>query len=79
MRTKGIFRKWEDGQIIALFPSEFFDLERKFINSYMHIEQHGGASPELIAELEPASPDEYKDLKEELESIGYELDILNEV
>ena len=67
------FRKFEDGSIIALFrdlPDSKF-----FITSYMHIGQHSGARPELIDELQEASPKEYGDLKEELESIGYNLEI----
>lgn len=74
MKTNVIFKKWEDGQIIALFPNDSFDLDGN-ITSYMHIGQHSGASPDLLFELESASPEEYKDLKEELESIGYKLNI----
>ena len=75
MKTNVIFKKREDGQIIALFPDDDpLDLHGN-ITSYMHVGQHSGASPDLLFELESASPEEYKDLKEELESIGYKLKI----
>lgn len=72
MNTNVVFKKWEDGQIIALFPHDSFDLDGN-ITSYMHIGQHSGASRDLLYELDDASIEEYKNLKEELLSIGYKL------
>ena len=72
-KTKVFFRKWDDGQVIALFP-DWID-SNTVITSYMHIGQHSGATPKLIMELQEADPEEYADLKEELESIGYNLEI----
>ena len=76
-KTTVIFRKWKDTkEIIALFPDEKESIpERELIGSYMHIGQHGGAHPDLITELQEAEPNEYNDLKIELESIGYNLEI----
>lgn len=73
MKTNVVFKKWEDGQIIALFPDEPFDIHNEFITSYMHVGQHSGASRDLLYELDDASIEEYKNLKEELLSIGYKL------
>lgn len=73
MKTNVVFKKWEDGQIIALFPDESFDIHNEFITSYMHVGQHSGASRDLLYELDDASIEEYKNLKEELLSIGYKL------
>lgn len=68
------FRKiGEEGDVIALFP----DLEEsrgpggRYIMSYMHVGQHSGACASLIAELEPAEPDEYKALAAELSGHPY--------
>lgn len=72
MNTNVVFKKWEDGQIIALFPHDSFDLDGN-ITSYMHIGQHSGASRDLLYELDDASIEEYKNLKDELLSIGYKL------
>ena len=68
--TKVIFRKFENGEIIALFP------ENKYGDtcmSYMHIGQHSNASYSmLIRATKPAIQDEYKPLLNELISIGYD-------
>ena len=72
------FRKFPDGDVIALFPKLFTGQDNdnnQFILSYMHIGQHGGASDDLIDDLSPATADEYSDLKAELTSIGYELEV----
>ena len=49
----------------------------KLFNSYAHIGQHSDASEGYIKECRLATPEEYKDLATELESIGYNLEILN--
>ena len=76
MKTKVAFRKFDDGDIIALFPEERFTVDHlKYVSSYMHVGQHGTASEDLINDLEDAEPEEYEALKQELEEIGYELDV----
>ena len=75
MKTKVIFRKFEDGDVIALFPDEIGD-NKGNISSYMHIGQHSAATPELIYSLSPASFSEYEPLMNELTSLGYDLEIL---
>ena len=78
MRDLVTFRKFTDGDVIALFPKLLTGQDNQgnqFIMSYMHIGQHGGASDDLIDDLSPATSDEYSDLKAELTSIGYELEV----
>ena len=75
MKTKVIFRKWQNGDIIALFPEDPSDVHGRYCNSYMHVGQHGGADYGLINTTKPATPTEYKDLARELRQIGYKLDI----
>ena len=76
--TRVVFRKFPEGDIIALFPELEDRLGRGYIESYMHIGQHGNASELLIEELEIPTQEAYMSLAEELESIGYILDIAEE-
>lgn len=77
-QTEVIFRKYRDGEIIALFP---YLPEFRYTScmSYMHIGQHGTAHLELINNTKPASPDEYQDLYKELEGLGYNLRVLKKM
>lgn len=73
--TKVVFRKYRSGEILALFPYE--DWASTTCSSYMHVGQHGGANyVHCIYTTKPATPDEYADLKSELESIGYNLQVI---
>lgn len=78
--TRVIFRKWVKGygkgEIIALFPDLNAEANTNRIESYMHIGQHAEADYlHVIRVTKPAQPEEYADLKAELESIGYNLKI----
>ena len=69
--TKVIFRKYKDGEIIALFPEE---VNGFYISCYMHIGQHSVADYNyVVRETKLATESEYQDLKRELENIGYNL------
>lgn len=70
-KTRVIFRVFSDGEIIALFPH--IDEGNGNILSYMHIGQHGGASPLIVNDTKPATPEQYKELFAELQGIGYNL------
>ena len=72
-QVKVIFRKFPEGDVIALFPEQ--DQGRGLITSYMKIGQHGDAAKSLITELEPASKEEYAELAAELGRIGYDISI----
>lgn len=73
MKTKVIFRKWPNGNIIALFPEEVENHKITLCNSYEHVGQHGLADPSYIISVTyPAKPEEYADLKKELENYGPE-------
>ena len=78
--TRVVFRKWGPGKgggILALFPEIPADVPGNHCQSYEHIGQHGAADYALcIGKTKPASPGEYADLKEELEKIGYHLDVV---
>ena len=74
-KTKVIFRKFKDGEVIALFPELQANDNHAHCQSYMHVGQHGSANYDVNAKNKLATESEYKDLKEELESIGYNLDV----
>ena len=61
----------DDGRVFAYFPKETHHAE--FKTCYAHIGQHSACHPDYIKECKPAT--DYKDLFEELESIGYNLEI----
>lgn len=76
-QEKVIFRKWNDGEVIALFPEIAVDSIGYNCQSYIHIGQHGAASPHVILrDTKPAAPDEYKNLYNELVKIGYNLRVI---
>lgn len=69
-----VFRKWPNGELMALFPT--LEHDRHHCMSYEHVGQHGGADyTGCIARTDAAKPDEYAELKSELERIGYKLDV----
>ena len=71
-----VFRIFE-GQAIAIFPGIASSCEPKYCLSYQIIGQHGDCLPGYIMNNSDAvtteTYDEYMDLREELEDIGYEL------
>ena len=77
MKTKVIFRKFEEGDIIALFPELVGTNDISTCMSYQHVGQHGAASVDLVYDTKPATPSEYKDLYDELTNmVGYDLQIV---
>lgn len=71
-KTRVIFRKFKDGDILALFPE--IDEGGACVESYQHVGQHSGADYNGCMRVTvPATPEEYKDLVVELECIGYNL------
>ena len=60
--------------IFAYFPDEIEMLD--FRLSYAHVGQHSSCHPDYANESRPATKEEYQSLKEELESIGYNLEII---
>ena len=68
---KVVFRKFPEGDVIALFPDELAD-SRGNILSYQIAGQHGAASPLLVDDLDEAIEDEFSGLlKELIHQAGY--------
>jgi hypothetical protein len=77
-KTRVIFLLEKDpAGILAVFPDKLEGVVKR--ECYSHIGQHGSASDEYWMELKPASKEQYRDLKEELESIGYDLELIETV
>lgn len=74
MKTKVIFRKFKEGDVIALFPELAGTNDPYTCLSYQHLGQHGAASVALVYATYPALPHERSALWDELEYIGYELE-----
>lgn len=71
--TRVVFRRYPDGQVIALFPDIPWSGQRGEVTSYMHLGQHGAADYlHVLATARLATEDEYVDLLFELQSIGYD-------
>jgi len=71
--TETVFRKFPEGDILALFPYMIETLNYD-VGCYQHIGQHGTADYNHCIEMtKPAKPKEYSDLLKELESMGYNI------
>ena len=66
-----------DTDVFAYFPEEKHDISGKYMTGYVHIGQHTAVDPNYARESREATPEEYQDLKAELEGIGYNLQVLN--
>lgn len=66
-----IFRKFKDGEVIAIFPNAIADYSGH-VQTYLHVGQHGaGNFPALMRDTKAATSLEYSALKKELSEIGY--------
>ncbi len=70
VRARVVFKKFKEGDVIALFPDIPFDKSGN-ITSYQHFGQHGAASASALRTLKPATRAEYLPLYKELIKIGY--------
>lgn len=70
--TKVVFRKWKNGDIIALFLDDVSPHDGS-VTSYMHVGQHGAADyAGVVVATQPATEVEYRSLLCELRAIGYD-------
>jgi hypothetical protein len=66
-----------DPDLFAYFPEENYDSNGILKTGYSHVGQHSAVHPDYAAKSREATPEEFADLKAELESIGYNLEVLN--
>lgn len=80
METVVIFRKFREGDIIAIFPYEIANPFTYTCMSYMHVGQHDGVDyNSIIGNTVPAGVEESQPLFSELESIGYKLRVRRKI
>lgn len=77
--TKVIFRKFTDGDVIALFPELPGSNKVSECMSYAHLGQHSQATTALYYDTKPCRVGEYFSLFKELESIGYNLKVVTRI
>ena len=71
--TRMVFRRYPDGQVIALFPDIPWSGRRGEATSYMHVGQHGAADySHVVATTKPVTEKEYAGLLDELRQTGYD-------
>jgi hypothetical protein len=72
-----LFNDYEN-DLFAFFPNESYsnDPNDDFYTSYCHVGQHSACHIDYANDSRFATKEEYKDLKKELEELGYNLTIL---
>jgi len=76
MKTVVVFRKYTNGDIIALFPNEIADPNGN-CGSYMHVGQHGAATySKVMKDTKATTEEEHKALEGELTGLGYVLKVM---
>lgn len=66
-----MFRKCQDGEVLAVFPTEPYSRSRPYaVSCYAHVGQHSGADWDYVmTKTKPAKPEEYAPLLRELKGI----------
>jgi hypothetical protein len=77
LKTEVIF-KIEGAEVFAIMPYKIADPNGN-ITSYSHVGQHSAANIDYVKRLYNATPEEYSALKEEMESIGYNLKLIKSI
>jgi len=63
-----------NSEVLALFP-DFAEYEKDMITCYAHVGQHSNGHKSLMRR-KSVSESQYRDLKKELEMIGYKLQVI---
>ena len=75
--TPVIFRRFRDGEIIAIFPTLPGTNSPDSCADYVHVGQHGHCDPHAVVGMTArAKPTEYAALFHELTAIGYRLKVI---
>ena len=73
VKTRVIFKKFPDGEVVACLLD--VPANRYCVVTYQHVGQHSEGDISTTASFSPANVGEYGSLQEELESMGYVLEI----
>jgi hypothetical protein len=66
-----VHREYGIDEVVAVFPCDPADLDGQQMTCYAHFGQHSGCGFGWYQETRPAKPEEYADLKQELEGAPY--------
>jgi hypothetical protein len=69
MTIRAVFRRFPEGDVIALFCGTARDCNPGNVTSYMHVGQHSEASRGLGRNLPLATPEQYEPLRRELQRV----------
>ena len=73
------FRKdRETEEVVAFMPYDFQSWKGEF-TCYAHVGQHSNTCYEYYRECKPATEEEYKPLMEELQQIGYVVEVIKRI
>ncbi len=80
-KVQFLVNETDGNDVFAFFPEEVYPGRHEAIKNtwrlgYSQEGQHSGIHPKYAAESRPATEAEYKDLKKELEDLGYKLFIV---
>lgn len=77
MKTKVLFRKSKDGEVIAVFPETPATMDPRECVLYSRAGQHGACKIAYARIARPAKAKEAEALKRELERLGYTLRVIS--
>ena len=70
--TTSVMFRWHKGEALAVFPCEPYDSQGRLYSCYAHMGQHSGCDEGYMRRSRPATPQEFANLKAELEAKPYE-------
>jgi hypothetical protein len=78
-KTKVIFllERGSDNEVFAYFPYLNYNEDRYLKTCYAHIGQHSACHSGYAKNRRKATKEQYLPIQKELESIGYNLEVLN--
>jgi hypothetical protein len=77
LMTEVLFKR-DGSEIFAVMPYDICDRQGN-MTMYAHIGQHSNCSPDYVKKCKNANKSEYAELKKELETIGYKLNVIKKI
>jgi hypothetical protein len=77
LMTEVLFKR-DGSEIFAVMPYDICDRQGN-MTMYAHIGQHSSCSPDYVKRCKNANKSEYAELKKELETIGYKLNVIKKI
>jgi hypothetical protein len=77
LMTEVLFKR-DGSEIFAVMPYDICDRQGN-MTTYAHVGQHSSCRPDYVKRCKNANKSEYAELKKELESIGYKLNVIKKI